>query len=255
MTGLINSFKKFLGNKNTVTILGVIIGIAILLFFYNKRVNEATTPTKVPYAVREILATEEIKEEDIKWTEVNSAFLKNADIILSKEALVGKYISTGTSIPAGGAFYKNQVVEKSQLPNTIFDEIADGYTIYALSVNNHTTYGNTMHPGTSIDLYMKAIDENGKIMFGKLIEGIEILAVRDSGGKDVFNEEGAVGTPAELMFAVPDDMYELFMKASYLNGITIVPVPRNANYQPGEVKTKEYLKQFILAQCAEIPVE
>lgn len=51
-------------------------------------------------------------------------------------------------------------------------------------------------------------------------------------------------------------MYELLMKASYLPGITLVPVPRNKKYsEEGEVKTYSYLKDFILSQTAEIPTE
>lgn len=256
MGNLINTIKKFVSNKNTVTILGVVAGVIVLWVFYSYRVNQATTPIKVPYAKEEISATEEITEENIGYTEINSKFLRSADIIQNVGELIGKRITTGTSIPAGGLFYRKQVVDKSELPNTFYDDINDGYTVYGLSVNNHTTYGNSIYPGDRIDLYLKATDDNGRIIFGKFIEGIAVLAVRDSSGKDVFASSDP-RTPAELMFEVPDEMYELLMNAGYISGITIVPVPRNRNYsaEGGEVKTYEYLKNFILSKTVTIPVE
>ena len=48
------SIKRFLGNKNTVTILGVIIGIVVLYFGYNIRVKQAVEPQQIPYAKVEI---------------------------------------------------------------------------------------------------------------------------------------------------------------------------------------------------------
>ena len=46
MGNIMISIKRFLGNKNTVTILGVIIGIAVLYFGYNIRVNRLLSHNK-----------------------------------------------------------------------------------------------------------------------------------------------------------------------------------------------------------------
>ena len=129
MGSLLNTFKKFFTNKTTVTILGVVVGVAVLFGFYTYRVNNAVNPTRVPVATRTIAATEEITSADIKMEEIGSSFLTD-DIITSTNELVGKYINTGTSIPEGGMFYTSQIVEKEELPNSIFDEILVGYTIF-----------------------------------------------------------------------------------------------------------------------------
>lgn len=254
MGNLINGIKKFVGNKNTVTILGVIAGVLVLWFFYNYRVNNAITPIKVPYAVEGISATTEITEEMIGYVEINSKLLSTANLITNSNELIGKYITTGTSIPAGGLFYKSQVVTKSELPNSIFDDIQDGYTIYVLGVDNHSTYGNSIYPGDKIDLYLKTQNEENKIMFGKFIESIEVLGVRDSSGNNVFDSSSS-GAPAELLFAVPNDMFELLRITDYLSAVTVIPVPRNKNYteSQGEVKTYEYFKNYILANSAAVP--
>ncbi len=248
--------KKTVANKNTVTILLVLAGIVVLWAFYTMRVKEATTPIRVPYAKEEIKATEEITEDKIGYVEVNNKLLKTADIIQSQGALIGYYVTTGTSIPKGGLFYKSQIVTKAELPNSVFDNIPDKHTIYSMSVNNHTTFGNSIYPGDKIDLYLKATDDNGKIMFGNFIESITVLGVRDASGKDVFGST-ETRSPAELLFAVPNDMYKLLMYAGYISGITLVPVPRNKAYteKNASTVTVEYLKNFILAKTSQIPEE
>lgn len=254
MGNLLATLKKFFTNKNTVTILGILAGVIILWVFYNYRVNQAISPMKVPYALKEITATSEITKDNIGYIEVNSSLLKTAKIITNVNELIGHYISTGTSIPAGGLFYKNQVVVKAELPNSVFDSIPENYTIYQLGVNNASTYANSIYPGDRIDLYLKA-NEDGKVIYGKLIERIEVLAVRDSQGQNVFDSK-STRTPALLLFAVPDDLYLLLKKAEYISGITINPVPRNKMYteEAGDTKvTSEVLRDYILARSVVIP--
>ena len=52
-------------------------------------------------------------------------------------------------------------------------------------------------------------------------------------------------------------MYELLMKAGYVSGITLVPVPRNKHYTDlnADTVTIDYLKNFILAKTATLPTE
>ena len=50
MGGLVNTIKRFVGNKNTVTIIAVIAGVIILWYFYNYRIEQAITTVQIPYA-------------------------------------------------------------------------------------------------------------------------------------------------------------------------------------------------------------
>ena len=146
---------------------------------------------------------------------------------------------------------------EDKIPDSAFADIPDGYTIYSLGVNLHTTYGNSICPENYIDLYLKATDDSGKIIFGKLIESIEVLDVKDNSGNHVFETTAESRTPSELLFAVPDEMYLLLMKAGYISGgVEIIPVPINASYSenPGEtLVSSEYIKNFILSKTAAIP--
>jgi hypothetical protein len=252
-----STFQRFISNKNTVTILCVIAGVLVLWGFYNYRVNQAISPVQVPYAKVAITATTEITKDMIGYTEVNSKFLKNANVIKSSSQLIGMYVTTGTSIPAGGLFYTTQVVKKDSLPNSVFDNIPDGYGIFSLKVDLHSTYANSIYPGTRIDLYMKAVDDTGKIMYGKFVESIEVLAVRDSTGKNVF-DQNPPSTPAELLFAVPEDMRVLLTKASFISNVTVLPVPRNKTYT-AEAGATQYgsdtLKNYVLSKATTLPDE
>ena len=255
MGNIINTFKKFFTNKTTVTILGVVVGVAVLFGFYTYRVNNAVNPTRVPVATRTIAATEEITSDDIRMEEIGSSFLTD-DIITSTNDLVGKYINTGTSIPEGGMFYTSQIVEKEELPNSIFDEIPDGYTIYQLRVNNESTYANSIFPGDRIDLFMTTTQDD-LIYFGEFIRSIEVLAVRDANGENVFDVTSG-RTPAWLLFAVPTDMYRYLKVAEYIANVTITPVPRNRTYntESGSTEiTNEELLQMIQSHIMDMGVE
>ena len=256
MGNIVASLKRLLANKNTVTFLGVIAAVIVLYVGYSIRVGQAIKQIPIPYAKKEIGAMTEITEDMIGTVDVPSTLVSKHNLISSKQQLVDMYVTSGTSIPEGGFFHKNQVVQKGSLPNSVLEDIPDGYTIYSLSVNNHSTYGNSIYPGDYIDLYFKSTDDTGRVQFGKFIESIQVLAVRDSSGRDVFSQTQA-GVPAELLFSVTDEYFQLLRKADYINGysIEITPVPRNKSYTAKEGDTSivsNDIKQFILAKSSQI---
>lgn len=259
MGNVLTTIKRFLANKNTVTILGVLLAILVLYIGYNYRVKQATTPVTVPYAKEELSSRTLITSDMIGYMEVSSSVVKNsANLITNASELINNYVSFGTTIPANSMFYKSQILKSNEMPDSAFADIPDGYTIYSLKVDLHSTYGNSIYPDNYIDLYFKGVDDTGLVMYGKFIESIKVLAVKDSQGNHVFETTVESRTPAELLFAVPNDMYELLMKAGYITGssIEIVPVPRNASYSanPGETNvSSDYIRSFILSKSATIP--
>ena len=66
-----------LGNKNTVTILGVLVGIAVILIGYNYRVNNAVKPVEVPYAKVNYELPDHINDSDITSIEYHKVFEKS----------------------------------------------------------------------------------------------------------------------------------------------------------------------------------
>lgn len=229
MGNLVNSIKRFLSHKNTMTIVLVVVGITVLYVAYNYRIEQQLSPVRIPYATVEISATQEITADKLGEIEVNSDFLNGKDIVTSASQVIGMYVTTGTSIPNGGIIYSSQVVEKNALPNAVFDDIPQGYTLFTLSVNENSTYGNSIYPGDRIDLYISVKDAAQITQFGKLVESIEVLAVRDSSQSEVF-ESTTTKTSAYLLFAVPDETFSLLTRALTVSGLSMIPVPRNKAY-------------------------
>ena len=261
MQGILENLKRFLSNKNTVTILGVIGGVLVLYIGYNWRVKEAIKPLSVPYAKEELSSRTQITDDVIGYMEISSGLTKvgTRELITSSALVLNQFVSYGVTIPENSFFYKSAVMSKNEMPSTTFtdDEVKNGYTVYSLNVDLHKTYGNSICPGNYIDLYLKAKDGD-KVIFGKFIESIKVLDVRDSEGNRVFETTAEARRPAELLFAVPDDLYLLLMKTQYVSGgIEVIPVPRNASYsdKKDDKSTKvasDYIRNFILSQTATI---
>ena len=127
-----------------------------------------------------------------------------------------------------------------------------------MDVTTASTYGNMIYPKNYIDIYLKVVnnidetekDITDKIMIGKLIENVKVLAVIDANGNDVFSDLDNVGTPAQIIFAVPEEYHILLRKAMYLRSYsaTLIPVPTNESLkeEPGAVAiSNESLKDFI----------
>ena len=259
MRNLTGGLTKFLQNKNTVTVVGVVAAIFVLYIAYTARVKAATNPTKVPYAVKQIAAGTQITEKDVGTVEVPRSMLKG-EVIVNKGEIVDKYTAADTVIPEGSLFYKRSVVEKEQLPANIILDYPKGYVLYNLSVNTESTYGNSVYPGNYIDIYLKAvnkIDESqpltedaNKIMLGKLISNIHVLAVKDSNGKAVFQNLDEARTPSMVVFAVPEEYYILLKKAEFMRtyDTTLILVPTNESLkdEPGELEiSSDQLKEWI----------
>lgn len=259
MGNLTTGFKKFLQNKNTVTVVGVIAAILVLYFAYTMRINSAINPIKVPYAAVQIKAGTQITESMISTREVPPAMLEG-DVILSTGEIIDKYAAADTVIPQGSLFYKRAVVEKEQLPGNIILQYPKGYVLYNLSVNTESTYGNSVYPGNYIDIYLKAVNkmdanqtltpDADKIMLGKLISNIKVLAVKDGDGQPVFQNLDENRTPSMVVFALPEEYYVLLKKAEYMRtydtDLILVPTNESLKDEPADLEiSSEQLKEWI----------
>ena len=256
MGNLIKNIKNVLLNRNTVTILAVLAGVIVLWFFYNMTVNNAINPQRVPVATRTITAKEMITSEDFEFVEINNGFLQNANVITNTGQLVGRYVKNETSITKGTMFYQEQVVDRDELKEREQEDLPDGYTIYSLTVNNTSTYANSIYPGDKIDLWLKA-EIDGMIVYDEFINSIEVVSVKDSRGANVFDSEES-GEPARLYFAVTTEMATYLELIERINGFQVFPVPRNELYttEGAEVSySNELLLQLIDSYAGFTPGE
>lgn len=233
---VMEKIKKLLLNRNTVTILGVLSGVIALWFAYSITLDKAVKPTKVPVAVKDIPAGSIITKDDIEYVDINRDVLKKASIITSSSQLINYYVNNNTSVTKGSMFYTSQVVKKDELIDRDLEIIPENYKIYWLSVDNTTTYANSIYPGDKIDLWLLTKVENNYV-YEPFITNIEVLSVKDSKGQNVFDVNSG-RTPAVLAFAVPNDIFVYLSKVGFLSGMSLYPVPINKNNADKDATTE-----------------
>lgn len=243
--------KRFFTNKNTVTIIGLIAIVAILYIVYNSQIKKATNPMRVPVAKVTIQPKTLITKDMIEYIEVPSVAVKKTTITNS-QSIIGKYSNYNTMIPAGSMFFSDTLITKDDLPDSALMDVAEGEVLYNFPVNMNTSYQNSIMPGSKIDIYMKAMNDDNVLMVGKLLENVNVLAVKTSDGLNVFENSSERRTPAYIFFGVSPEIHILLRKASYLTNFSVVlfPVPHGTTYtnesNEAIVSTDE-LKEFINA--------
>ena len=202
------------------------------------------------------LDDEPYNEDYISYTKIpKNTISEMNNLVVDVNQIRGKLVSYDSKIARNGFFYQENLISEEQMPDSIFTDIPDGYTVFKLKVNNETTYFNSIFPDDEIDLYIHTDYSDGtgsenKVVYGRFIKQIQVLAVKDSEGKNVFADKDNPTESEGLLFAVPEDLYLLLSKATYL-GFDIVPVPRNSSYSAAAAateKTSEELEAMIISK-------
>lgn len=238
MNNLSSSIKKIVSNKNTITIIGVILCIVILYIGYNFRINQKVSLSRVPYANQTIQPRTEITEDMVSYMNVPAAFIKGSYYNASNQ-IVGKYAKDDIMIAEGSLFYTDFLTDTSTVSNSAFSNVKSNETVISYNVGMDSTYANSMMPGDIINVYFKAKDDNGTIMFGKFISNITILDVKNSDGQRVFENTTESRTPAYMLFALPEDMHLLFRKAIYLSNtyeVELILVPNTQKQEKDDIE-------------------
>lgn len=252
MNNFVIGVNKILKNKNFVTIILVLVALGVLYFGYSYTIKKATNPVKIPVAANDIEPLTEITASDIIYKNVAASMI---DENVLRGGIEGKYTKVNVTIPKGSPFYSNMIDESKNIPGNWIEmlDYKKEELGYYMSVNIETTLGNSVLPDSYIDIYMKATDENGTLMFGKLLDNVKVLVVHDGSGNNVFTS-GGNSTPAKIGFGLTKDLYVLLKKAQYLN-ISLVIVPRGMTVPDvDKVNVRSAtLRDYIDAQT--IPIE
>ena len=259
MNNLSKSIKKILGNKNTVTVIGVLLCILVLYVGYNMRINRKTKLVKVYYAKETIQPKTKITEDMIGTTELPEAFL-TGEYYKSFNDIEGKYSNYNSIIPAGSLFYTAQVVKKDELPDSVLYDVEKDSTISYVKTDVEKSYGNIIMPSNYVDGYVKMTNGNGDIVYGKYMENLKVLSVKTSDGQDVFDNTESVRTPSYIYFAMPEAEYLTFTMLKYLQEekeeafIDIVLVPNGTEYEdtPSVKVSGKYITDYIMNNIEKI---
>ena len=254
MNNFVIGLKRFFTNKNVVTILLVLVILVALYIGYSSSIKSQTNPINLPVAAKTINAQTKITSEDVTIKKVpNSMVSDNA--IRNDWEIIGKYTNINVTIPEGSLFYNEWLVEEKDVPGNWIEQLDNekGELGYYMSVNVESTLGNSVLPNTYIDIYMKATDENGTVMFGKLMKNIKVMVVHDSNGGNVFGDSTEIGIPSKIGFAVSPDYYVLLHKAEYLD-VELIIAPRGSMVPTEDyaIVTSSTLRDYIDAQTITI---
>lgn len=250
MNNFVIGLKRFITNKNVVTVLGVLLVLVILFFGYTSSIKKETKPVNIPVAAKKISPRTQITSEDVMYIEVSQSMVGEG-VIRYDSDIIEKYTNVNVTIPEGSMFYSDWIVDADKLPGNWVEQLDNeaGELGYYMDVNIENTLGNNVLPNTYIDIYMKAADENGTVMFGKLLKNIKVLVVHDDMGNDVFKNTEETTVPAKIGFAVSQDLYILLNKAESLE-IELQIAPRGSSVPTEDyvIVTSATLRDYIDAQ-------
>lgn len=239
MGNLVANIKKFILNKNSVTILGVFACIIILYIGYTIRINQKVKFISVLYATQEIQSNTQITEEMFSTIKVNSDLLnKSPNIARSAKDIQDAngeffYVNFDSTIPANSLIYKDMLIAKDDKPDSKLAKVKKGYQYEILEVDMESTLGNAISPGASIDIF--AYIDGTEKMYGRLYRNVEVVDVvnRDwvttSGNKEE--------DPDYLIILVKEEDYRLLEQAKRLREIELIPAPNNYSFEESGKET------------------
>ena len=251
MSNFLALLKRFFTNKNTITIIGVVVIVGLLYAAYSYQIGTQVDPIKIPVAKVDIQPRTLITDDMVEYITVPKAIVTTG-VYTKINLIVGKYSNYNTMIPSGSMFHKQALTTFEELPDSAFVEVKTGEIPYQFAVNMETTFGNSIYPGNKIDLYMKVVnDETNKLAVGKFLQDIEVLAVKDSQGRHVFENSTESRTPAYIIFGVTEEIHLLLRKAEYLSqySVELILVPHggipDTTTETVTMVSSEWLKNFI----------
>jgi len=256
--------KRALKNKNTVTVICVLLIVIILLFGYQSRINKATRPIDVCFAKQTIQPRKQINDDMIGTKKVASVAVSDT-VYVDCSLVRNKYANYNTIIPEGSMFYKGTVIEKAELPDAALIDLPTGYILYPLAVDMSSTYMNSLLPDNYLDIYLSTKDSSGKALVGKFLANVKIRAVRDVNGLNVFENSEEKRVPNRVFFAVPEAQFILLKQIEAINSngigsrIVMIPVPVNVTSEDDSTliptATSQFLTNYITNLSKDVPIE
>ncbi|GAD15387.1 flppilus assembly protein CpaB [Geobacillus kaustophilus GBlys] len=220
--------------KNQFLALGLATLTVAGIFGYNYfSVQKAVKPTKIVMTVKEIPGHTKITEDMVTVRTIpGDAIPPNA--IKNIKDVVGKYTVDGFGIPANSYLFQGKVLPKDQMADAAVLNLKEGEVAFPLLVDIETSSGNSIVPGTYVDLYfMKKVDEQKtlidkkqeKVIFGGLFQHVRVTAAKDQDTYDVFHEENKDDNNDRkritrlYTFAVTPEQYQYLERAKKLGEI------------------------------------
>ncbi len=238
MGNLLNTLKGMLSNKNTITILGVLLGVVAIYFVYDNRVKSTATEITVYYVKSDVPANTQLKKENIGTVSINSSLAKTYKGLVTNDGQIMDskkqyyYTKFDHTLSTGQLLSTEDLVAPDEkLPSKMYN-LDPEMKQFEIPVDTDLTQGNSIAPGNSIDLWIKGRDQANNVIFAKFIENLEVLDVVDNNWMTTAGN--ITGNPKFLITTVDKDTWLLLEKSTMLNDYSfkLVPVVRDKAYDP-----------------------
>ena len=238
MGNILNTLKGMLSNKNTITILGVLLGVVAIYFVYDNRVKSTATEITVYYVKSDVPANTQLKKENIGTVSINSSLAITYKGLVTNDGQImdskGQYYYTkfDHTLSNGQLLSTEDLVAPDEkLPSKLYN-LDPEMKQFEIPVDVDLTQGNSIAPGNSIDLWVKGKEQSGSVIFTKFIENLEVLDVIDGNWMTTAGNVGS--TPKYLITTVDKDTWLLLEKSTLLTNfkLELVPVVRDKAYDP-----------------------
>lgn len=259
-----NKIVGFLKNKNTVTILGGILCVVLLYVFYTIRINQELEMVDVYVVIDTVQPRTKITSDMVRVSQIPAKLL-TSNMCTSFDEIDGRYTNYNTIIAKNSYIYKELLIKEEDMPDAMLYNVPEGERIYNFPVTTDSTYGNSMMPGSAVDVYVKLITTDGKIVYGQFLDNLNILAVKDSSGNNVFEVSDTTRVPANMYFSLSEPKFLLFSALNFVAyeysayEIEIKLIPDTVKYEADNVEntnatevTSSYLYDFVLDELKTI---
>lgn len=263
MGNIINTLKGILANKNTITILGVLVGVVAIYLVYNSQIQSTTDTITVYYLKQNVSANTQLTEDMLESVTVSSNLTKLDSNLVTNLAQIQTgtgdnrqfyYVNYDHSLSQGQLLSKNDLVSADEkLPSKSYD-LKDDEKQFDLKVSLDLTQGNSIAPGNTIDLWVQGKNPDNEIIFTKFIENLRVIDVVDSNWITTAGSDSA--SPRYLITAVDEELWLLLKKSEMITGYSfkLVPVVKDKAYEEGSKPSlaNETIKNIIEANTSYI---
>lgn len=231
-----NALKKFALNKTTVTILGIIAGVAVLVIGYTVRTNTNTSLISAYYVTQTVGSNKQLNESMIKKTRVNASLLEtNKDLVTDLSQIRDSngeffFVNYGYTLTEGSLITKTSLIAKeNKSDEKLYHNLKDGETIFKIDVDLDSTHGNAIQKGNAMDIYVEG-SNNGEVIYTKFIENLKVIDVVDNQWattKDKKNSESNSMAPRYLVTAVNEELFVLLSNITKVDDYSFKLVPED----------------------------
>lgn len=237
--------KKIKMKKQFLAIIVALLAVVSITFYVQWKVSAEVALTTAYFSNKDIPPRTQITKDMIQERDIPVESLP-PNAYSEKDEIIGKWTVPGYGVSSNSYFYESKVTETENMPDAGILDLKDEEVALPLLVDIESSLGNSIVPGSYVDLYFKGTmkeEDTEKPIYGKVASRVRVTAVKDSNAMNVFEAEDFTNRElsetdsgneksremAKLyIFAVDESTHETLTKGKMIGDI--VPVSTGTAY-------------------------